>query len=104
MKWTPLRGSDNSDAAIPDLPAERGRYLLYLGQPFIEDGPRWVHFSWLRESFAIRDYLAGRMTRQDADTTASDVWRAATKRIPAINDYYHSVDDVPWWTEALKEL
>lgn len=104
MKWVPLRGSTNTEAELPELPGERGRFLLYLAKPFVEDGPRWVHFSWLRQSFAIRDYLAGRMTRHDEKTTASHVWAAATKRIPATGDYYHSVDDIEWWTDALKKL
>lgn len=104
MKWKPLQRSGNTNADLPELPGERGRYLLFLGTPFIDDGPRWVHFSWRGESFAIRDFLRGRMSRQEAGATATDVWRAAVKRLPGKDKYYHSVDDVDWWVKELKKL
>jgi hypothetical protein len=103
MPWIPLQGSKRSDADLPDLPAKRGRFLLLLGEPFL-NSPRWCHFSWVEASFAIRDYLKGRMMRQEEGITASDVWRAAKKRIPATGHYYHTANDVEWWVKELKKL
>lgn len=105
MAWTPIRGgSKPGNADLPELPADRGRYLLLLGSPLIDEGPRWVHFSWRGESFAIRDYLKGRMMCQEPGLTASNVWDAALKKIPATGDYYHPCEDTNWWTESLKKL
>jgi hypothetical protein len=104
MVWKPIRGGAKVKPDLPELPGERGRFLLLLGAPILEDGPRWVHFSWRGESFAIRDYLKGRMRRQEPGITASEVWLAATKRIPATGIYYHPADDVDWWVEVLKKL
>jgi hypothetical protein len=44
------------------------------------------------------------MMRQEEGITASDVWRAAKKRISAIDHYYHSAEDVAWWVKELKKL
>jgi hypothetical protein len=106
MPWKPLRGGKRflNLTELPDLPGERGRFLLLLGGPIVEDGPRWVHFSWRGESFAVRDYLKGRMMRQEKGLTATDVWRAAKKRLPATGIYFHPAGDVEWWTDALKKL
>ena len=81
--------------------------MLFLGAPFIEDGPRWVHFSWRGDSFCIRDFIKGRMARQDEDSTADAVWRAAMKTKAATGEYYRSVakpEDIEWWTKELKRL
>jgi hypothetical protein len=104
MRWKPLRGAPSG------LPGERGRYLLVLGPPLIEDGPRWVHFSWRGESFCIRDFIGGRKTRHSyqGDTeprlTAAEIWRQATKVKRATGDLFHKANDLDWWTETLKSL
>jgi hypothetical protein len=86
------------------LPGKRGRYLLSLGEPILPDGPKWVHFSWLGESFCIRDFLGGRELRQQPGLTASDVWRAARQRRPATGIYFVPVSDVKRWRELLEVL
>lgn len=107
MKWKPLGDHEKHEPNLPVLPGERGRYLLFLGTPFIEDGPRWIHFSWRGDSFCIRDFIMGRMARQDEKSTATAVWCAAIKKKPATGEYYRSVanpDDIEWWTTELKKL
>jgi hypothetical protein len=104
MNWVPLPGAKNANADLPALPGKRGRFLLYLAEPILEDGHRWVHFSWVGESFAIRDYLKGRMMRQESGLTASAIWLAARKRLPATGAYYHSASDIDWWIKELKRL
>lgn len=104
MKWKPLQQSTSTHADLPALPGERGRYLLFLSKPFIEDEARWVHFSWRGESYAIRDFIRGRMSRQEPGITATDIWNAALKRLPAKDKYYRSVSDIDWWMKALKDL
>jgi hypothetical protein len=105
MPWTPIRGSSKPGYSdLPELPGDRGRYLLLLGAPLIDDGPRWIHLSWRGESFAIRVFIKGRMMRQEAGLTASDVWQAALKKLRAIGQYYRPADDADWWTDALKKL
>jgi hypothetical protein len=103
MPWSPMRGGTKSGSG--DLPGQRGRYLLLLGKPLLEGSkPRWVHFSWLNQSFCIRDFVAGRERRQEPGLAASDVWRQAIDKKAAVDDYYHSVEDVVWWADTLRKL
>jgi hypothetical protein len=104
MSWAPIPGSGSSNADLPDLPGERGRYLLYLGRPIIDDGPRWVHFSWRGEAFVLRDFACGRMRKGDPKLTATDIWRSAKRRIQCSGEYFHPSTDVDWWTKTLKKL
>lgn len=102
MAWKPLRGA--SPSSPNGLPGERGRYLIFLGPPLIEGGPRWVHFSWRGESFCIRDYIGGQEMRQEPGLGASDIWRQAIKKKPATGEFFRPADDVAWWTEAIKRV
>jgi predicted DNA-binding protein len=89
--------------SIP-LPTTRGRYLLFVGDPILRDGPRWVHFSWRGDSFCLRDFATGDIRRQDRSLSAADVWRVAQKRIPATGEFFHPVGDWEWWKAALERL
>ena len=102
MSWKPIRGKTTPGTGA--LPGERGRYLLFLGPPIVPGGPRWVHFSWRGANFCICDFIEGQERRQEPGLTASDVWRAAIKRLPAIDEYFHRADDIDWWTDTLKRL
>lgn len=86
------------------LPTTRGRYLLYVGDPILRDGPRWVHFSWRGDSFCLRDFATGDIRRQDRSLSAADVWRFAEKRIPATGEFFHPVGDWEWWKIAIEKL
>lgn len=105
-----LKGEDRARAGIADrstaggLPGQRGRYLLFLGEPIIPDGPKWVHFSWQGESFCIRDFLGGRELRQQPGLTGSDVWRAARQRRAATGTYSLRVTEVERWRTLLEAL
>jgi len=87
-----------------DLPTTRGRYLIFVGEPILPDGPRWAHFSWRGESFCVRDFLRGRILRDDRTVKAADVWRAALRRKPAVGEYFHQIGDWEWWRGKLEEL
>src|SRR5207244_7090566 len=71
--------------------------------PIFPDGPKWVHFAWLGESFCIRDFLGGRERRQEPGLTATDVWRAARRGLPATRQYRVPVTDVERWRERSEE-
>lgn len=86
------------------LPTTRGRYLILVGEPILSDGPRWAHFSWRGDSFCVRDFLRGRIIRDDRTVKATDVWRAALRRKPANGDYFHRVGEWEWWKGKLEEL
>lgn len=102
MTWTPIRGENPRSS---QLPAKRGRYLIRVGKPLLDETkPRWLHFSWLDESFCIRDFVMGRERRQEAGLTASDVWRMAIDRQPATGRYYFPVERTEEWAKALREL
>src|ERR1043165_987484 len=96
MTWKPIGGGGGGSGggSSNNLPANKGSYLLCLGKPIIPDGTKWVHFSWLGESFCIRDFLSGRERRQEPGLTATDVWRAARKRTPATGIYRVPVTNV----------
>jgi hypothetical protein len=98
------RGGDGERGSSSDLPSNKGRYLLCLGKPIVPDGPKWVHFSWLGEAFCLRDFLGGMERRQERGLTATDVWRAARKRLPATKEYHVPVTDVDRWMELLEQL
>lgn len=86
------------------LPSTRGRYLLYVGDPILRDGPRWVHFSWRGDSFCLRDFTTGDIRRQDRSLGSADVWRVAEKRIPATGEFFHPVGDWEWWKAAMERV
>jgi hypothetical protein len=69
-----------------------------------EPKPRWVHFSWFNDSFCIRDYVGRRERRQEPGLTASDVWRQAIAKKQATGTYFTSVENVEFWTDALRKL
>jgi hypothetical protein len=98
---TPARTIEEGQA---ELPSTRGRYLIFIGEPILKGPPRWVHFSWRNESFCLRDFRTGVILRQDLTRRVADVWRAATKRKPAIGEYFHPVGDWEWWKGKLAEL
>jgi len=94
----------HADTVRPELPTTRGRYLILVGEPILSDGPRWAHFSWRGDSFCVRDFLRGRILRDDRTIKAADVWRAALRRKPANGDYFRRVGDWEWWRGKLEEL
>jgi hypothetical protein len=103
MSWSPMRGN-RSITPGNNLPGKRGRYLLKLGAPLVEDGPRWIHFSWLGEAFCLRDYTSEAELRQKPGLTASDVWQQAIDRLPATGKYFLPADDVETWKQLIQEL
>jgi hypothetical protein len=86
------------------LPGVRGRYLLWLEPLLVTGDAHWVHFSWMEESFCIRDFLMGLERRQDATLTATAIWQHAKSRIPCKGDLYHQVADVAFWRDRLEHL
>jgi hypothetical protein len=86
------------------LPADRGRYLLRLSPPWVQGESHFVHFSWLNESFCIRDYMQHLECRQSGDVTATSIWQAAEERIPAIGEFFKPVENHEFWTARLTEL
>lgn len=102
MNWQAMRIRGSGDGN--SLPGERGRYLLRLEAPMIEGEARYVHFSWKDESFCIRDYMRHRERRQAPGLTPSDVWEAATDRIPCKGELYVPVENFEFWTGKLTEL
>ena len=100
---TPLHvaSSDNG------LPGRQGKYLLLLDAPYVKNGPRWAHFSWRDDGFCIRTFTEPERRHQGAEK-AIDVWNAATERIQATDELYHtSVDDpsnTEWWKATLTAL
>ena len=100
--WKPMRmESSEGDSS---LPGARGRYLLWLESPLISGPPHWVHFSWMEESFCLRDYINGVQRRQDPSTNATQVWRSAKSRICCRGEYYKPVEDFEFWRRTLEEL
>ena len=106
MAWKQLGGGGGGGGPVSTstLPGNRGSYLLCLEEPIVPDGPKWVHFSWLGESFCIRDFLAGRERREEPGLTATDVWRAARRHLAARGQYRVPVTSVDQWRELLEQL
>ena len=100
--WKSMR--TESSAKDSNLPGSRGRYLLWLEPPLISGRPRWVHFSWMEESFCIRDYINGMERRQDPTINATQVWRSAKHRIPCRGELYKPVEEFDFWKRKLEEL
>jgi len=98
--WKPMRTEHSADK----LPAGRGRYLLWLEPPLVSGSGHWVHFSWVEESFCIRDYINGVSRRQDPKTDASEIWRKAKDRIHCRGELHKPVQDFEFWKRKLKEL
>ncbi len=86
------------------LPGDRGRYLLRLSAPWVQGESHFVHFSWLNESFCIRDYMQKIERRQSGDVTATSIWKAAEERIPATGQFFVPVENHEFWTARLTEL
>lgn len=103
MSWQKMRipGVGQGES----LPGHRGRYLLWLEPPYVEGEGHYVHFSWKEGSFCIRDYIAQMERRQDdSGVTATDIWKAASHRIPAKGELYVPVEKFEFWTAKLTEL
>lgn len=100
--WTAMKHAGRE--SVGELPADRGRYLLQLSPPFVQDETHFVHFSWLNESFCIRDFMKGIERRQGGDLTASSVWQAAEARIPATGQFFVPVENYEFWTQTLTQL
>ena len=100
--WKPMRKESVGENA--PLPGARGRYLLWLEPPLISGNPRWVHFSWMEESFCIRDFVAGMERRQDPSINATQVWRSAKGRVTCRGELYRPVQDFEFWRRKLEEF
>ena len=101
MPWENMRGDADSDAP----PGQRGRYLLVLGAPVIDDGPRHLHFSYRKpSSYRLRDFTAGREMASDEEFPLNSLWQMATERIPCKDELFHPVEDAAWWKQKLAEL
>ena len=100
--WKPMR--TESSAEDLGLPGKRGRYLLWLDPPLISGSPHWVHFSWMEESFCIRDYINGMERRQEPNINATQIWRSAKNRIPCRGYLYKPVTEFDFWKHKLEEL
>jgi len=99
MSWKKMRRGGEGG-----LPSTRGRYLLWLEPPQVENNGHYVHFSWRDGSFCIRDYLEGLESQQSGDVTPSAIWESASDRIPATGKLYVPVKDFDFWTGKLAEL
>jgi hypothetical protein len=75
-----------------------------LSPPWVEGDSHYLHFSWLNESFCLRDYITGAERRQSGDATASTIWQAAEDRIPATGEFFVPVENHEFWTSKLKQL
>lgn len=100
--WTALKIPGRAQTG--GLPGDRGRYLLRLSPPWVEGESHYVHFSWLNESFCLRDYVNDAERRQSQDATATTIWHAAEDRIPATGEFFVPVENHEFWTSKLKEL
>ena len=100
--WKPMRTEFSGGGS--SLPGVRGRYLLWLESPLISGDPHWVHFSWMEESFCIRDFLRGMERRQDHGVNATQVWQSAKGRIPCKGELYKPVQDFEFWKRKLEDL
>ena len=102
MTWQSMRipggGQGNS------LPGDRGRYLLWLDPPLVEEEAHYVHFSWKGESFCIRDYVRHLERRQTPGVSPLDIWGAASDRIPCKGELYVPVENFEFWVKKLTDL
>jgi len=111
------RGLSSEEAASETITRQRGIYLLLVGPPLVPSR-RFVHFSWLGESFKLRDYIGGTVIQHSApllrpgeDSEAGEgpisryeIWSAAEVRIPARGELFHRADDSTWWKAKLTEM
>src|SRR5690242_83886 len=104
MTWQKMRIPGSGEGQAESLPGDRGRYLLWLEPPWVEGDGHYVHFSWKEDSFCIRDYIRQVERRQDQDSTALDIWKAAVDRIPAKGELYVPVENFQFWTAKMIEL
>lgn len=86
------------------LPRERGRYLLWFEPPLVEGSGRYVHFSWVGDSYCVRDYVNGKQTRGLGDLTGTDLWNAAEDRISCTGELYVTVRNHEFWRNKLIDL
>ena len=72
----------------------------------VKGKPHFVHFSWMEESFCIRDYINASQARQDdLEMKASQIWRSAKARIPCKGkELYVPVEEFEHWRQKLEEL
>jgi hypothetical protein len=101
MLWKKMRipGVQHEES----LPGDRGRYLLWLEPPNVVGEGHYVHFSWKDGSFCIRDYINQSERRQSPGVTATDIWKAASDRIPAKGELYVPVENFDFWTAKIIE-
>jgi hypothetical protein len=102
MSWQKMRIP--AAGAGENLPGDRGRYLLWLEPPHVQGDGHYVHFSWKGDAFCLRDYVGQVERRQDAETRALDIWKAATGRIPAKGEFHVPFENFEFWTAKLTEL
>jgi hypothetical protein len=99
--WKPMRIASSGKSAT--LPGKRGSYLLWLEPPLISGSSRWVHFSWVEESFCLRDFIKGQKRNQDPETNASQIWRSAKARVPCRGKLYRPIQDFEFWKQELQK-
>jgi len=97
--WKPLGGRTASSNVSSDmLPGARGSRQIYI--PSLVSN-RYVHFSWLGDSFCIRDYLGDREMRQSPGVTAIEIWK---KKQGTVYAFKHDVKDIDFWKAKLREI
>ena len=99
VNWKPLFGGRaEKGKPLDKLPGKRGSRIIFVPQ-LVSD--RYVHFSWLGESFCLRDYLGGRELRQAPGLDASAIWKLHEG--PVFSDR-HNYEDVDFWKEKLQGI
>src|SRR5437899_12601555 len=101
MSWEKMKIPGRSGNS---LPGDRGRYLLWLEPPLIEEDGHYVHFSWMGESYRVRDYIREQQTRGLRDLTVLDVWNAAKDRRPCTGELHVPIENYEFWMKKLTEL
>jgi hypothetical protein len=102
MPWHKMR--IRTEAPENSLPGDRGRYLLWLDPPHVQGEGHWVHFSWMEGSFCIRDFIKQCERRQEPGLTSTNIWAAASDRIPCKGELYVPVENFEFWVKKLNEL